>query len=129
MEAKKQNWQREKEILIAKQQIKKQKRQIKSESKKITTSKLLTFFLFASCTIIEVFTLFIIFRTLQLGYGLVTGPLEMLITSVVAEVAGFGIYSIKATKENTKGGIIYQTAMNEWEGISANEDEQEDPEG
>jgi len=42
-------------------------------------------------------------------------PLVTLIGAVVSEVIGFAIYSIKATKENTKGGIVYDTAMKEYE--------------
>ena len=42
-------------------------------------------------------------------------PLMALITTVVAEVIGFGIYALKSTKENTEGGIIYETAMREFE--------------
>lgn len=34
-----------------------------------------------------------------------------LIGAVVTEVIGYAIYTIKATKENTKGGITYETAM------------------
>jgi hypothetical protein len=40
-------------------------------------------------------------------------PLITLIGAVVGEVIGFAIYSIKAAKENTKGGIVYDTAMRE----------------
>ena len=38
-----------------------------------------------------------------------------LITTVVAEVIGFGIYALKSTKENTEGGIVFETAMREFE--------------
>lgn len=37
--------------------------------------------------------------------------LQSLITAVVAEVIGFAIYSLKSLKENTEGGIVYQTAI------------------
>ena len=37
--------------------------------------------------------------------------LQSLITAVVAEVIGFAIYSLKSLKENTIGGIVYQTAI------------------
>jgi hypothetical protein len=40
-------------------------------------------------------------------------PLITLIGAVVSEVIGFAIYSIKAAKENTKGGIVYESAMRE----------------
>jgi hypothetical protein len=38
-------------------------------------------------------------------------PLMALISSVVAEVIGFAIYSLKSVRENTEGGIIYETTM------------------
>lgn len=44
------------------------------------------------------------------------GPLTMLITAVVSEVIGFAIYAVKSTKENTVGGIVYDTAMLKYEG-------------
>ena len=50
-------------------------------------------------------------------------PLNALISSVVAETVGFGVYSLKATKENTKGGITYDTAM---KGIKEEESEEDE---
>lgn len=38
-------------------------------------------------------------------------PLVTLIGAVVSEVIGFAIYALKAMKENSKGGIVYDTAM------------------
>ena len=38
-------------------------------------------------------------------------PLVTLIGAVVSEVIGFAIYAIKSAKENTEGGIIYETTM------------------
>lgn len=87
----------------------------KKNKKKMTTSKKLILFLFINCTIIELYTLFII--TFSFPFAAAIGmlpdfsPLNALISSVVAETIGFGIYSLKATKENTKGGITYDTAM------------------
>ena len=48
----------------------------------------------------------------------------MLITAVVAEVIGFAIYSLKASKENTKGGIIYETALLKQIQLSKNKEEE-----
>lgn len=123
-----QKWQQERELLIAKQQIKQQKKEIKNKTK-TTTSKLLTFFLFGSCTIIQIFTLYIIIKGMNMGYGMSTGPLEMLISSLFTEVAGFAVYSLKAAKQNTKGGIVYQTAMNNLNSMSYNNYDQEEPVG
>ncbi len=121
-------WQQEKELLIAEQQMKKERKEIRSRTK-TTTSKLLTFFLFGSCTTIEIFTLVIIVKGMNMGYGMTTGPLEMLISSLFTEVAGFAVYSLKAAKENTKGGIIYETAMNNWEPMPEENNNQEEPVG
>lgn len=107
-------WQEEKQILLQKEQIKQQKRQIKEqfkvERKKLTTTKFLMFFLFASCTAIQGFTFFLTIVSAKMGM-LDFSALQTLITAVVAEVVGFAVYSIKSLKQNTKGGIVYQTAM------------------
>ena len=39
-------------------------------------------------------------------------PLVTLIGAVVSEVIGFGVYSLKSTKENTVGGIVYDSVIN-----------------
>ena len=49
-----------------------------------------------------------------MGMGVDLTPLQMLITTIVGEVIVFAVYSLKSLKENTKGGIIYQTAMNQY---------------
>lgn len=38
-------------------------------------------------------------------------PLVTLIGAVVSEVFGYAIYSLKAAKENTAGGLVYDMAM------------------
>lgn len=84
---------------------------------KMSTSKLLILFLFLNCTLIEIFTGWAIVK--MLGIALIAGtaidftPLVTLIGAVVSEVVGYAIYSLKATKENTAGGIVYDQAMNE----------------
>ena len=92
---------------------------------KIANSKLLIWFLFINCTIIELFTIWVIHKELRLAAeGLIAPdlqPLMALISTVVAEVIGFGIYALKSTKENTAGGIIYETAMRHMD-----EEEEED---
>lgn len=84
--------------------------------KKTSTSKKLIAFLFINCTIIELFTLFIIIYSFpfaaKIGILPDFSPLTTLITTVVSETIGFGIYSAKAMKENTAGGITYDMAMN-----------------
>ena len=50
-------------------------------------------------------------------------PLMALISAVVAEVIGFAVYALKSTKENTEGGIIYETAMYNLENKQQEENE------
>ena len=87
--------------------------------KKLTTSKLLILFLFLNCTVIELFTMYVTLKSfsvvLEIGGSIDFSPLVTLIGSVVSEVIGFAVYSLKATKENTQGGIIYDSALNKEE--------------
>lgn len=82
---------------------------------KISTSKLLISFLFANCTIIEIFTGWTTIKSFELAHELMISPdltpLVALIGAVVGEVIGYAVYSVKATKENTVGGIVYDQAM------------------
>ena len=39
-------------------------------------------------------------------------PLVALIGAIVGEVFGYAIYSLKSTKENTIGGIVYDSVIN-----------------
>ena len=121
-------WQQEKELVIAVSKAKQERKEIKNKTK-TTTSKLLTFFLFGSCTIIEAFTLYIIIKGMDMGYGVNTGPLEMLISALFTQVIGFAVYSLKAMKQNTKGGIVYQTTMSNWDPVPDTQSNQEDPVG
>jgi hypothetical protein len=111
-------WTKEKDLIQRKQKIKEERKAIKA--KKIpTTTKLLIFFLFLNCTLIELFTGWATIKSINLT--LVTGlspdftPLVTLIGAVVGEVIGFAIYAIKSTKENTENGINYLKARHELE--------------
>lgn len=110
------NWKQEKDLLIKEQQMKEEKNEVlkKQEKRKLSITKRLTFFLFINCTIIEIFTLYVTLKQLNIGMGVDLTPLQMLITTIVGEVIVFAVYSLKSLKENTKGGIIYQTAMNQY---------------
>ena len=93
------------------------KNKSKKKKEKMTTSKKLILFLFINCSIIELFTLFIIVYSFpfaaDLGVLPDLSPLNALISTVVAEVIGYGVYSLKALKENTKGGIKYDSVIKE----------------
>lgn len=111
-------WEQMKPLLIAQQDLKEQLKQIKNkykeQKKALTMSKFLMLFLFISCSIIQFFTLYVTFKSIKAGvYDF--SALQMLITAVVGEVVAFAAYSIKSLKENTVGGIVYETAMRQYE--------------
>lgn len=114
---KEQNWKVEKNQIERRQKIHEEKFSLftKYVNIHISTTKLLILFLFLSCTAIEIFTGYVTVRTLKICEENLTmfdfTPLVTLIGAVVGEVFGFAIYSLKATKENTIGGIVYETAM------------------
>lgn len=124
-------WAKEKGLLEREYTIKAERKSLKEKFKekrdKIANSKLLIWFLFINCTIIELFTIWVICKELGLAAdGILMpdlSPLMALITTVVAEVIGFGIYALKSTKENTAGGIVYEAAMFN---LQNGEDEDED---
>lgn len=107
-------WEKEKPLIMAEQDLKEEKKEIKNrkkeQKKSLTTTKFLMLFLFISCSIIQIFTLVVTFMSILAGVYDFTA-LQMLITAVVGEVVAFAVYSVKSLKENTKGGIIYETAM------------------
>lgn len=109
------DWENKKQILKAKEQVKKEKHEIKKPLSKITTAKLLVYFLFINCTLIELFTGWIMVKSIAValatGAALDMTPLVALIGTGVAEVIGYGIYALKSTKENTAGGIVFESAM------------------
>lgn len=109
-----QDWQFEKQLIIQQQDLKEQKKQIKNrykeQRKKLSTSKFLMLFLFISCSLIQIFTIILTFKSISIG-AVDFSALQSLITAVVAEVIGFAVYSLKSLKENTEGGIVYQTAI------------------
>ncbi len=105
-------WELEKTILQRRAALNADKKQY---FPKVSTSKLLIAFLFINCTLIEIFTGWVTVKSFTLA--MMTGaiidftPLVTLIGTVVGEVIAFAIYALKSTKENTKGGIVYESAM------------------
>ena len=87
----------------------------KNKKRKITTTKLIIFFLFLNCTIIELFTGWITIQSLNLAMITETAPdftpLVTLIGAVIGEVISFSTYALKSIKENTSGGIIFEHSM------------------
>lgn len=116
LELEEKRWLREKQLLEREQQLREDKKSFRKKfHKKIPTSKWLIYFLFINCTLIELFTGWVTIKSLQLAAVTYIipdfTPLVTLIGAVVSEVIGFGVYSLKSTKENTAGGIVYETAM------------------
>ena len=85
--------------------------------KKMSTTKKFMLFLFINCTLIELFTGWVTVQNLilarEMGILLDFTPLVTLIGAIVGEVFSFAVYAAKSTKENTKGGIIYEQVINQ----------------
>ena len=102
-------WEKEKEILIRKERIRKEKSQIVP---RLSTSKKALIFLLANCTIIELFTFWVIVQQLASpSVSLDLTPLVALIGAVIGEVITVASYYAKSAKENTIGGIVYETTL------------------
>lgn len=69
------------------------------------TGKLLAVFLFLNFTVVEIYSMWAMYQLGDLS------SLSTLITCVIGEVLTYLIYSLKSTRENTSGGIIYDIAM------------------
>lgn len=127
-------WQIQKDIILQEQDLQEQKREVKNryknkeQKRKISTSKMLMLFLFISCSLIEFFTIYLTFKSINLGF-VDFSALQSLITAVVAQVVGFAIYSLKALKENTKGGVVYETAVLEAQSKQFDEEENQEAQG
>lgn len=88
-----------------------------TKKQKKSMTKLLVFFLFLNCTLVEIFTGYVTLQNIQLAreFGIMLDftPLVTLVGTVVTEVFSFGVYAAKSLKENSVGGIVYDTAMKE----------------
>lgn len=85
-----------------------------TKKKKISTSKLVLAVLLTSFFAIQLFTAWATIQALSLAQ--ITGimdwtPLVALITSIAGSVVSLLGYYAKSTKENTNGGIVYESAM------------------
>ena len=98
------SWEREKELILRKQALEKEKESLRPKKKKISTTKIILTFLFINCTVVEVYSMWVMYKFMDLS------ALYALITTVVGEVIAFAIYAVKSTKENTVGGIVYEQA-------------------
>jgi hypothetical protein len=109
-------WAKEKPLKEREYKLKEEQREFeRTHRPKISTSKLLIAFLFINCTIIEIFTGYVTLRSFDVATATFMmpdlTPLVTLIGAVISEVVGYAVYAIKSAKENTAGGIVYETAM------------------
>ena len=109
-------WEIEKGYLERAYQLKMDKKAMRKKLLgKMSTSKMLITFLFVNCTVIELFTGWTTIQSFDLARELMISPdltpLVALIGAIVGEVIGYAVYSVKAMKENTAGGIVYDQAM------------------
>ena len=100
------NWEIERENIKRRNKIREEYDELtRTPSTKLSTSKKALIFLFISCTIIEIFTIWVTIQSLSLAFamGLMPDftPLVTLIGTVVGEVIALGAYYAKAAKENT----------------------------
>ena len=74
-------------------------------------------FLFVNFTLLEGFIVWVTIKSFELaminGIEPSYSPLLALIPAVLGETISYGIYCAKSKAENTKNGIVYETAMRE----------------
>ena len=82
----------------------------KGGRRKMSTGKKLTIFLLINFTLVEIYTLFIMYYLRDIS------ALPSLITVVIGEVVALMIYQIKSLKENTSStGFMYELRMKDAE--------------
>lgn len=80
-------------------------KQYKTTHSRITTTKSIVLYLFV------IFNILLIYCCAVIWHFGDTSPLPALITDIAAQVLVFMIYAFKSSKENTKGGVVYDVAM------------------
>lgn len=108
-------WEIEKENLKRRNKIREEYDElVKSTPNKLSMSKKALIYLFISCSFIEIFTIWVTIQSISLAFamGIMPDftPLITLIGTVVGEVIALGAYYAKSAKENTVGGITYESA-------------------
>lgn len=86
---------------------------------KMTTTKFIIFFLFINCIFVQLFCCAATWRSLEVAEITSISPdftaLVTLVGSIVTETIAYAIYCLKSVKENCKGGIIYDSIINDSE--------------
>ena len=108
-------WQTEKENLERQNKIQDEYNQLTTTNEShLSMSKKALIFLLISCSCIEIFTIWVTIRSISLAFamGIMPDftPLVTLIGTVVGEVVALAAYYAKSAKENTSGGITYESA-------------------
>ena len=87
------------------QEIKEVKHSNDKEKKPLSFSKMAVIFIFANCCVIELYSMVVmaVFHDLSS-----LGPLAMASVGQCASLLG---YFVKASRENTENGIVYETTM------------------
>lgn len=86
--------------------------------KELSFSKIAVIFIFSNCVVIELYSMYAMLHIGDLS------ALGALIAAVVGQCVTICSYNIKAGKENTKEGIVFETAMKELEySLTTNEDD------
>ena len=89
----------------------------KDGKRKMSTGKKLTIFLLVNFTIVEIYTLYIMYFLRDIS------ALSSLITVVIGEVIALMVYQIKSLKENTANtGFMYELKMKDAENSIVDDD-------
>lgn len=124
-----QYWDREKTVWEKELKIKQEKKEMKKRLSdiKFNFGKVFAFGLFVNFTAIEIFTAWATIQSFTLAYaiGMMPDftPLVTLIGAVIGQTISYGIYANKAKAENTRGGITYDIAMQQFEQNNFNDDQ------
>lgn len=97
-----------KENVFLERNIKLQEEKNKLKKKNIklpSTTKLIAVYLFLILNAVLIYSMYVMYNFRDLTY------LGVLITDIAAQVLIYLIYTVKATRENTVGGITYDLAM------------------
>lgn len=93
------------ERILRKRELKAKRDSYKKPRKKIQTSKLIAVYLFVLLNVVLIYAMTMMYLFRDLTY------LGVLISDIISQVVVYLIYIVKSTKENTSGGITYDTAM------------------
>lgn len=123
-------WNARKPLIQTQNQIEEEKKELTIERIKTkfpSCSKIFASFLFINFTILEIFIGWVTIKTfsLALSIGVMPDftPLVTLISAVIGQTFSYGIYAFKSKAENTKDGIIFESAMAEYQQNTNNDEE------